>query len=89
MLPEEREYVRRIIASMLDHPSVYMGGPSQGNLRRAGQIMDELERSGRLVPTTCTHDDYDGVTHGIACPTCGMHMTKTELPEFLFKTDNT
>lgn len=89
MLPEEREYVRRVIAVILDHPSVYMGGPSQGNLRRAGQVIDELERSGRLVPTTCTHDEYDGGAHGIACPTCGMHMTATELPEFLFKRDNT
>lgn len=86
MMPEEREYVRREIALILDHPSVYMGGPSQNNLRRADRIMDALERGGRLVPTTCTHDAYDEAINGIACPSCGMHMmTTTELPEFLFK----
>lgn len=88
MLAEEREYVKRMIACILDSPSVFMGGPSQNNLRRAGQIMDALEGSGRLVPTTCTHDAWDETTNGIACPTCGMHMTKTELPEFLFKSAN-
>ena len=87
MLAEEREYVRRTIASMLDYPSVYMGGPSQNNLRRAGRIMDELERQGRLVPTQCAHDVYDAAAHGIACPTCGMHQTGdgASEPEFLFK----
>lgn len=30
--------VLREIAAMLDHPSVYMGGPSQRNMRRAEQI---------------------------------------------------
>lgn len=85
MMPEEREYVRREIASVLDHPSVYMGGPSQNSLRRASRVIDCLERAGRLVPTTCTHDNHDEAVNGIACPTCGMHMTKTELPEFLFK----
>lgn len=88
MLEEEREYVRRTIASMLDYPSVYIGGPSQNNLRRAGRIMDELERQGRFVPTTCTHDAWDEAINGIACPNCGMHMTKTTLPEFLFKAAN-
>lgn len=87
MLTEEREYVRRVIARMLDCPSVYMGGPSQNNLRRAGRIMDELERQGRLVTTRCTHDEYDAAMHGIACPACGMHQTGggTVEPQFLFK----
>lgn len=85
MLPEEREYVRRVIASILDYPSVYMGGPSQNNLRRAGSVIEALEQSGRLVPTMCTHDEYDEARHGIACPTCGMHMTRSPEPEFLFK----
>lgn len=85
MLDEEWEYTKRMIACILDSPSVFMCGPSQNSLRRAGLIMDALEHSGRLVPTTCTHDAWDEKTNGIACPTCGMHMTKTELPEFLFK----
>ena len=87
MLAEEREYVRRVIAGALDYPSVYMGGPSQNNLRRAGRIMDELERQGRLVTTQCAHDAYDAAVHGIACPACGMHQTGdgTADPEFLFK----
>ena len=33
------EEVLRTIAAMLDHPSVYMGGPSQRNMRRAEQIL--------------------------------------------------
>lgn len=86
MTAEEREYVRRTIASILDYPSAYMGGPSQNNLQRAGRIMDALDRSGRLVSTTCTHDNYDDAVNGIACPTCGMFMTNTATPEFLFKT---
>lgn len=30
--------VLREIAAMLDHPNVYMGGPSQRNMRRAEEI---------------------------------------------------
>lgn len=75
MLPEEREYVRRTIASVIDHPSVYMGGPSQNSIRVAGRIMDELDRQGRLCSTTCTHDEYAGWDqHGRACPACGTWM---------------
>lgn len=33
-----RAEVLREIAAMLDHPNVYMGGPSQRNMRRAEQI---------------------------------------------------
>lgn len=73
MMPEEREYVRRTIASCIDYPSVYMGGPSQNSLRVAGRIMDALERGSRLVPTTCEHEEWaDYKTHGICCPACGM-----------------
>lgn len=89
MQPEEREFVRRELASILDHPSVYMGGPSQTSLRKAGRILDALDRAGRLTPTTCTHDEWDESIHGIACPTCGMHMTRTDVPEFLFKPKTT
>ena len=33
-----RAEVLQEIAAMLDHPNVYMGGPSQRNMRRAEQI---------------------------------------------------
>ena len=33
------EEMVRTIAAMLDHPNVYMGGPSQRNMRRAEQII--------------------------------------------------
>jgi len=42
------EVVQRNIASMLDHPSVYMGGPSQGSLRRAGRIVEYLVSLGAI-----------------------------------------
>lgn len=35
-----------LIASMLDHPSVFMDGPSQRNLRRARDIIDALRADG-------------------------------------------
>jgi hypothetical protein len=36
------------IASILDHPSVYMGGPSHGNQRRAAQIVKFLRKENLL-----------------------------------------
>ena len=38
--------VERCIASILDSPSVYMGGPSRGSLRKADRIGDYLEDQG-------------------------------------------
>lgn len=38
-----RDEVKKTIASILDHPSIYMGGPSAGNLRRAERIVQYLE----------------------------------------------
>jgi len=35
-----------LVASMLDHPSVFMDGPSQRNLRRARDIIDALRADG-------------------------------------------
>lgn len=35
-----------LIASMLDHPSVFMGGPSQRSMRRAKDIIDALRAEG-------------------------------------------
>lgn len=58
MTPEEREYVRRMIAVRIDYPSVYMGGASQNSLRIAGRIMDALDRAGRLQPASCDHAEW-------------------------------
>lgn len=75
MMPDERAYVRARIASILDYPSVYMGGPSANSLRRADDIINELERQCRIVTTTCDHERYEGYkVHGIACPDCGWHI---------------
>jgi hypothetical protein len=35
-----------IIAACLDHPSVYMGGPSAASVRKAERIVDTLEAFG-------------------------------------------
>lgn len=42
------EKLVHIIASILDHPSVYMGGPSQGNRRKAQRILEVLEDGGYI-----------------------------------------
>lgn len=84
MGPEEREYIRREIASIIDYPSVFMGGPSRSSLQKAGRIIDALDAAGRLCETTCQHDAYDEAVNGVVCPTCGMHQNQTQ-PQFLFK----
>lgn len=43
MKTEKREVVKRTIASILDGPSVYMGGPSTASLRRAENVVRYLE----------------------------------------------
>jgi hypothetical protein len=43
-ITDKREILKREIASMLDHPSVFMGGPSQQNQRKADRIIQHLER---------------------------------------------
>ena len=45
MTDEELEHC---IASILDHPSVYMGGPSLGNRRKANRIIEFLRYEGLL-----------------------------------------
>lgn len=35
-----------LIASVLDYPSVYMGGPSQHSRRKAQRIIDALDAEG-------------------------------------------
>lgn len=37
-----KEVVQRVIAGILDHTSVYMGGPSQQSMCRAGRIVAYL-----------------------------------------------
>ena len=34
------------IAGVLDHPSIYMGGPSQRSIRLAGEVVGYLRRNG-------------------------------------------
>jgi hypothetical protein len=68
----EQLLVQRGIASILDSPSVYMGGPSPMSLRKAKMIVDMLMREQRLVATTCDHTTWESLDmHGAACPTCG------------------
>jgi hypothetical protein len=40
----DREILQREIASILDHPSVYMGGPSPHHMRTADRIINHLEK---------------------------------------------
>jgi DnaJ-class molecular chaperone len=40
----------KYFAGMLDHPSVYMGGPSQGNLKRAKRLVEFLQDEG-IMPS--------------------------------------
>lgn len=42
------EILYRMIASIIDHPSVYMGGPSHNSMRKAERIVTELKREGLL-----------------------------------------
>lgn len=46
MITDKRELAIMDIASILDHPSVYMGGPSHGNRRNADRILKYLEKEG-------------------------------------------
>lgn len=38
----DKYLLRNAIAERLDHPSVYMGGPSHGSIRRAVAIVNTL-----------------------------------------------
>lgn len=42
----KREKLQHDIAAILDHPSVFMGGPSHHHLRKADAIMKYLTRNG-------------------------------------------
>jgi RecJ-like exonuclease len=40
--------IQRTMASIMDYPSVYMGGPSRGNMQKAQKIIDFLKEEGLL-----------------------------------------
>lgn len=68
--------LRQTIAGILDKPSVYMGGPSRQNLKRADEIIAALRRDGQLLgqlcspaegsvsPQTCSTPGKTGVSTG-------------------------
>lgn len=43
-----RELLEVIFASMLDSPSVYMGGPSQGSRRKARRLIEHLDHDWKV-----------------------------------------
>lgn len=50
------------IALILDHPSLYMGGPSQQSLRRAEKIVRWLEHAGLIEdrgPVECGENEHN------------------------------
>jgi hypothetical protein len=44
--PDAIELPVALIAKCLDHPSVYMGGPSRDSVRRAERVWQELKKWG-------------------------------------------
>ena len=75
----ERLTVQRGIASLIDYPSVYMGGPSQRALKLADKILSDLEAAGRLKSAECNHRAWkDYRSHGTHCPTCGLQVVNAE-----------
>lgn len=75
----ERLLVQRKIASQIDYPSVYMGGPSPSAMKKADRIIEGLERAFRIRATTCGHGSWESYKrHGIYCPTCGMAFRAAE-----------
>lgn len=42
------EILERMIASKIDHPSVYMGGPSVNSRKKAVKIIEMLKKEGLL-----------------------------------------
>ena len=42
------EIIQRRMASIMDYPSLYMGGPSRGNMQRSQKIIDFLKKEGLL-----------------------------------------
>lgn len=53
----ERDVLTSQIASILDHPSAYMGGPSIQSRKKAERIVEFLERENRLASNRGVSDD--------------------------------
>jgi hypothetical protein len=52
------DYILQVlIASSLDYPSVYMGGPSRGSMDRARRVMDILYARYEIRPTEAAEKD--------------------------------
>lgn len=81
----ERLLVQRIIAGIIDSPSVYMGGPRHQAMKKAERIIQQLEIGDRLFSTVCDHHAWMTFRmHGIYCPDCyTIIKTKKELDEGL------
>lgn len=45
-----KDILQQRIAAILDHPSVYMGGPSKQNMRKAQTILDMMIKAGFDIP---------------------------------------
>jgi hypothetical protein len=54
----EREKLQRQIASILDHPFVFMGGPSQQNMHKAERIIQHLAKSKMLLTALADEEDH-------------------------------
>lgn len=79
MPDDERLLVQRQIASILDFPSVYMGGPSRSAMDRAARVIACLERGERLFSTLCVHHGWMTYkAHGVYCPDCGTKLGDTQ-----------
>jgi hypothetical protein len=79
MTETERTLVVRQIASIIDSPSVYMGGPSPSSTKKAERIVSNLEAAFRLTASKCGHGSWESYRqHGIYCPTCGMAFRAPE-----------
>lgn len=57
----DKYVMRQQIAAMLDHPSVFMGGPSPQSVRRAVRIVERLLREYDMKPLDAPKADADQV----------------------------
>ena len=64
----DNETVQHVIARHFDHPSVYMGDPSPGSMRRAKRLMEALRAAGyEIVPAPRREEQPSGW----GCSLCG------------------
>jgi hypothetical protein len=57
----EKYIMRQQIASILDHPSVYMGGPSANSVRKAIGIVEMLLHEYEITPKDIIKPDAEQV----------------------------